>query len=389
MVLLVKISLNQVKCKTENWLRAKIYQTNKMEQRINKLQQTLASGKMDALIVTNPANIYYLTGINNFDSEKGFLLVIAENDWKIITSRFYQNRVETAVSQNRVVYVERGDSMSKNAATFIGDRLRVGFERGDVSYAQFEVFKTAFRKKKLVPAGGFIEQMRQIKDETELALIKKAAAITDKTFAQVLPLIKPGVTELQLKRKITEIMQDLGASGGSFDPIVASSKYAADPHYEGANKKIKTGEMIVIDMGARYKNYDADMTRMVFVGKATEKYRRLYQIVAETQELALKDCVLGTPLSQAFDNCVANFRKYGEDEYFTHGLGHGTGIEIHEEPSLSPSGMGSFENGMVFTVEPGLYHPGWGGIRIEDLCAMVGGKTVILSKTPKRLIEIK
>ena len=230
--------------------------------------------------------------------------------------------------------------------------------------------------------------MRQIKNKEEIKLIKKAAQITDKTFAELLKLIKPEVTELFLKRKVLEIMQDLGAQGCSFDPIVAGGKNSADPHYEGSNKKIKTGEMVVIDIGARYKNYDADMTRMVFVGKAPQKYINMYNIVLEAQEKALRDCQIGASPKIAFDNCVENFKKHGEDRYFTHGLGHGVGIDIHELPNLSPAGTGTFENGMVFTVEPGLYHVGWGGIRIEDLCVIQNGKCAIISKTPKKLIEI-
>ena len=115
----------------------------------------------------------------------------------------------------------------------------------------------------------------------------------------------------------------------------------------------------------------------------------MYQIVLETQQLALADCKIGASPKIAFDNCVKNFKKYGEDQYFTHGLGHGVGIDIHELPNLSPAGIGKFDNGMVFTVEPGLYHPGWGGIRIEDLCRMKNGKAEILSQTPKNLIEIQ
>jgi len=127
---------------------------------------------------------------------------------------------------------------------------------------------------------------------------------------------------------------------------------------------------------------------MVFVGKATEKYKKIYQIVLETQEKGLKDCRIGASTRQAYENTVVNFKKYGEDEYFTHGLGHGVGIDIHEAPSLSAGGIDTFQNGMVFTVEPGLYHIGWGGIRIEDLCVMVNDKCGVLSKTPKKLIEI-
>jgi Xaa-Pro aminopeptidase len=270
----------------------------------------------------------------------------------------------------------------------LADAKVIAFERDDLPFASYEKYKKTLRGKKLIPLSGSIETARGIKNNEEIKLVKKAASITDKTFSELLKLIKPGVSELLLKQKTSEIMNDLGATGIAFDHVIASGKNSADPHYGGSNKKIKAGEMVVIDIGARYKNYDADMTRMVFVGKATEKYKKLYQIVLETQENGLKDCKIGASASQIFNNAVENLKNYGENKYFTHGLGHGVGINIHELPSLSPNSPDRLENGMVFTIEPGIYHPGWGGIRIEDLCLLQNNKCVILSKTPKNLIEI-
>lgn len=359
-----------------------------MDQRIEQLQETITQTGMEAMIITNPANIFYLTGISNFDSERGFLMAVTADRWKVITSRFYQSRVDAILKPGNVIYVEKGKSMSQTAADFLTGYNRIGFEENNISYTQFQIFKTNIKRSKLIPCRNIIDQMRRIKDGEELDLIRKAARITDKTFARVLKLIKPGITELAIKRKIIEIMQDMGAQGGSFDPIVASGKNAADPHYEGSNKKIKNGEMVIIDIGARYKNYDADMTRTVFIGKATEKYKKIYQIVAGIQEAAINDCRPGMLINKSFKNCIARFKECDMDDNFTHGLGHGVGIEIHEEPSLSPGGQGKFENGMVFTIEPGLYFPGWGGIRIEDLCEINNGKLIILSRTKKQLLEI-
>ncbi len=359
-----------------------------MENRIKKTQEAIKSAGLDGLIVTATANIFYLTGIANFEVDKGFMLIVTTTDWKLITSRFYQARVENICPRNNLIYVDRGESTSKSAAVLIKTGANIGFDPEDVSCAKFAAIKKSFKQRKILPSPGIIEELRIIKDAEEMALIRKAAAITDRTFGALIKLIRPGVTEIALKRKIIEMMQDMGASGGSFDPIVASGKNAADPHYEGANKKIKTGEMVLIDMGARYKNYDADLTRTVFIGKATPRFREVYNMVLETQEKALKDCVLGTAPTQIYDNCVANFKHYGQEDYFTHGLGHGVGIEIHEKPSLAPGGTGNLENGMVFTVEPGLYYPGWGGVRVEDLCVMSQGSNQRLSRAPKRLIEV-
>jgi len=317
------------------------------------------------------------------------LLIVYKDKWRLVSSIFYKSRIENAIAAKNQLWLKRGDSIAAFAAKQLANCRAIGFEREDLSFARYEIFKKSLRGKKLIPISGAAEQFRQIKDESEIKLIKKAARITDKNFAALLKLIKPGITELFLKRKILEMMQDMGAQKCSFDPIVASGKNSADPHYEGSNKKIKAGEMVVIDIGARYKNYDADMTRMVFVGKAPTKYKNLYSLVLQTQQKAIAECKAGASPVQIFENAVNNFAAAGEDEFFTHGLGHGVGIDIHELPNLSPAGIGKFDNGMVFTVEPGLYHPGWGGIRIEDLCRMKNGKAEILSRTPKNLIEIQ
>ena len=359
-----------------------------MSGKIRKLQQLIARQNLDAIIITNPANIFYLTGIDNFDSQKGFFLLVFQNKWRLISSLFYQKRIAGVIPKKNIVYIPRQESLAENAAKLIGGKKNIGFERGDISYARYEIFKKFLRGKKLIPTSDASEQFRQIKSEEEIQLIKKATQITDKTFAQLLKLIKPGAAELFLKRKILEMMQDMGAQKCSFDPIVASGKNSADPHYEGSNKKIKTGEMIVIDLGARHKNYCADMTRTVFLGKASAKYKERYNLVLQTQQKAIAQCHSGFSPNQAFENAVKNFANHGQDQFFTHGLGHGVGINLHELPSLSPAGTGVFENNMVFTVEPGLYYPGWGGIRVEDLCLMKNGKAEVLSKTPKNLVEI-
>jgi Xaa-Pro aminopeptidase len=357
-------------------------------ERIKIIQKAIKNEALDAFIVNGNANNYYLTGVVDNVIKNTFYLVILKNNFYFIGTNFHLKQIRKKIPQRNIRLADKSAGFGKIIVDILKNSEKIGFESQQFSYAKYENFKKLLAGKKFMPFADIVEQTRGIKSAGEIALIKKAAAITDKTFAELLKLIKPGVSEICLKQKTIEIMNGFGATGTAFDPIVASGKNSADPHYEGSNKKIKAGEMVVIDIGARYKNYNADMTRMVFVGKATEKYKKMYQIVLETQQLALADCKIGASPKLAFDNCVENFKKYGEDQYFTHGLGHGVGIDIHELPNLSPAGIGKFDNGMVFTVEPGLYHPGWGGIRIEDLCRMKNGKAEILSRTPKNLIEI-
>ena len=168
---------------------------------------------------------------------------------------------------------------------------------------------------------------------------------------------------------------------------MASGRASAEPHYRPLNKKIRSGEILLIDMGARYKGYCSDFTRTVFIGKPTQRFKKLYSIVLETQKKAIKKCRVGYPVKRLYEDCGLNFKKYKEDKYFVHSLGHGVGIDIHEFPHIGINSKERFKNGMVFTIEPGLYHKNLGGIRIEDLCVM-DKNCEVLSKASKKLIEV-
>jgi Xaa-Pro aminopeptidase len=359
------------------------------QDRIKSAQKTVKDEGLDAFIVSGNSNNYYLAGIADNTISNAFCSIITKNDFYFVATSFHAKQLKDKLSPKNIRLADGNTGFGEIISGLLKDSGKVGFESDQLTYGRYLGFKKLLKGKTLVPAKDMIEQIRKIKDAQEFAAIKKAAAITDKTFIELLKLVKPGVSELFLKRKVLEIMQDLGAQGCSFDPIVASGKNSADPHYEGTNKKIREGEMVVIDIGARYKNYNADMTRTVFIGKAPEKYKNLYQIVLESQEKALAACKTGAPCRQCHLAAADNFEKYGQEQFFTTAVGHGVGIDIHELPYLSPYSKDSFQNGIVFAVEPGLYLVGWGGIRIEDLCAIQNGKCVILSKSPKKLIEIK
>jgi Xaa-Pro aminopeptidase len=356
--------------------------------RIKSVQKSLRDNNLDALIVSGASNNYWLTKISDKENKNSFYTVILKNDFRFVTTKFHLKQATERLAPKNIAIADKKAGFEQTVADILKKTAVIGFESEHFTYAQYEGFKKLLKGKKMMPLRGAVELLRQFKDDEEIKLIRKAAAITDKTFSELLKLVKPGVTELWLKQKAIDIMLGLGSTGVAFDPVVASGKNSADPHYEGSNKKIKAGEMVVIDIGARYKNYDSDMTRMVFMGKATEKYKKLYRIVLETEEKEIANCKLGAIAGGIYDNAVENFKKYGEDQYFTHSLGHGVGTDIHELPNLSPSSTNELENAMVFSIEPGLYHIGWGGIRVEDLCLMQNGKCATLSKSPKHLIEI-
>ena len=360
-----------------------------MLKRIKKIQKQLKRENLDAFLISNSSNIFYLTGLKGAAEEREFLITVSENGFKIITSKIYQAEVKKKIPKQNFVIAKERSGLFEEVIKILKKYQKISFEKEDLRYNEYENLKKNLRGKKIFPISKFIENFRKIKNEEEIKIIKKAAAITDKTFYSILKIIKPGLTEKFIQRKIIETMENLGAEGLSFEPIVASGKGSAEPHHFASNKKLKNNEILLIDMGAKYKGYCSDFTRTIFIGKASQRFKKLYNIVLETQEMAIKKCRARYSMKKLYQDTVSNFKKYKEDKYFVHGLGHGIGIDEHEFPNIGINGQGKFENGIVFTIEPGLYHKNFGGIRIEDLCLMKDNKCQVLSKATKKLIEIK
>lgn len=358
-----------------------------MFERIKEFQVILEREKLDALVITNEANIFYLTSLGDQINERGFFLVVFRGGFKLITSVFYRFKVEGKISEENLLIVPRGSSCLQAVCGEINGFGRVGFEKTDLFYSEYEFLKNNIGEEKIVFCVDLVEKMREIKSAEEIEKISRAAAITDWVFSEVLSVIKPGVTEMQIKSKIIAMMEDAGADGVAFEPIVASGRGSADPHYRYSRDKIEEGEMVLLDIGAKYRGYCADLSRTVFIGKAPERFKKLYDIVLETQKLAIAECREGVAIKAATIAAVENFRKYGEDEFFIHSLGHGVGVEVHDFPFISPKSEDKFKNGMVFAVEPGLYHGEFGGIRIEDLCLIDGGCR-LLSQAPQKIVEL-
>jgi Xaa-Pro aminopeptidase len=233
---------------------------------------------------------------------------------------------------------------------------------------------------------GFIEELRRVKSEDEIALIAKAEAISDEAFSHVIKLIKPGMTELEIAMELEFQMRRAGASGVSFDTIVASGKRSSMPHGVATDKKVEIGDFITMDYGCIYQGYCSDITRTIALGQVDEKQETVYNLVRKAQEEALaaiKAGVTGKEVHMAAQNV---FQDAGYGAFFGHGLGHSVGLEIHEEPRFSPKAEDVMQENMVITVEPGLYLPNWGGVRIEDLVVIKKDGYINLTHSPKELI---
>jgi len=264
--------------------------------------------------------------------------------------------------------------------------VTLGIESDRTTVDEFELLANQVRRKAITPLKGFVEEIRQVKDEEEIALLARAEEIGDEAFAHVLKLIKPGMTEREIAMELEFQMRRSGASGVSFDTIVASGKRSSMPHGVASDKKVEVGDFITMDYGCVYQGYCSDMTRTIALGNVDEKQETVYNLVRKAQEDALQAIKAGVTGKEIHAVAQAVFQDAGYGPFFGHGLGHSVGLEIHEEPRFSPREENTIPENTVISVEPGLYLPNWGGVRIEDLVVVKKDGYINLTHSPKELI---
>ena len=270
----------------------------------------------------------------------------------------------------------------------------VGFEESDLKFAEFAHFKKELKGKKLLPLKNLIEEMRIIKSEEEIKKIEAAQIISQKAFSSILQSIEVGQTEAEIADRLTMIIKGLGGQGLAFESIVATGRNAAFPHHNTSKTKVKKGQVLLFDFGAKYKDYCADLSRTVLVGKVADDIKNIYGLVEKAQKQAIEKIASGIKSHKVHEHAADIFKKENLHDCFLHGLGHGVGLEIHEAPHLRPlskskkSTKDTLTEGMVFSVEPGLYFPSWGGVRIEDLVTIKNGKAKVLGKLSSGILGI-
>ena len=281
--------------------------------------------------------------------------------------------------------VEMRDSYPDAVAAFLGDKkvAGLGLDGEHLSFNEYCSFKEKLSGINIIQSGGLVEKLRQIKDDEELGKIKKAAAIADQAFAEALPMLKPGITERAVALKLETIMKDLGAEDLAFKTIVASGARSALPHGIASEKRLEKGDLVTMDFGAVYQGYCSDITRTVVLGQPTPKQLEIYRIVLAAQLEAIKTVGSGTPAREVDRAAREVIRTAGYGDYFGHGAGHGLGLYIHEDPRISHKDATILQKGMTVTIEPGIYLPDWGGVRIEDTVAVEDGGCELLTKSPK------
>lgn len=329
--------------------------------RVKKVQELLKEQGLDALLVTNPYNLRYVA---HFTGTTGLALLTQDKAFFVTDFRYTEQAKEQAkgfeiVRNTGLIYEEVARLVKEESL------VTVGFEEDVVSYSTYTLLEDMVDCQ-WQPVSGLIEGLREVKDEEEIKTIQKAVEIAESAYRNLLDTIKPGMTEIEVANNLDFHMRNLGASGVSFETIVASGVRSAMPHGVASDKVIEEGDMITIDFGCYYNGYVSDMTRTFALGDPGEKLKEVYEIVKEAQarvEKAAKPGISGVELDAVARDYIT---EQGYGEAFGHSTGHGTGLEIHEGPNVSAKSEKRFIPGNVITNEPGIYLPGIGGVRLED-----------------------
>lgn len=351
------------------------------QNRLKNLRAKMKLKNVEAVLITKKVNYMYMSGFTGTSA----ILYITHSKAVLITDfRYNEQAAKQAPDFEIVRYIgsifEELNTMLKN------DNIeKLSFEDYDLVYSKYTEFSEKLNAQ-LVPLGRMLEELRRVKDEAEIELIKKSATIVDGVFSYILGFIKPGLTEIEIAAEMEHQMRRLGAEGPSFETIVASGRRASMPHGVASDKIVESGDVITMDYGAIYKGYCSDITRTIFLGEPEEEMKKIYEIVLEANLKGLQ-AVKAEMSGKSVDAVAREFiSEAGYRDYFGHGLGHGVGLEIHEDPTLSTRGDMILKDGMVVTVEPGIYIPKLGGVRIEDMVVVDGDSAQVLTASTKEMI---
>jgi Xaa-Pro aminopeptidase len=347
---------------------------------MDKLTRLTDIVSADAVLIPTELDCFYFTGYRN-----DFCYLVSTPDFVryYTDSRYYDEAADKVDCEVIKVTSENAlETVAKDLAPY----KRVGLDENKLYYRDFKAISSKINKE-FDFIGEAVTKVRSLKDTDEIIMTETAIDITDSAFTELLQFIREGITERELGNALDSIMLTLGAECPAFDTIAAFSENAAIPHWHKSDRKLVNGDIILLDFGARYNGYHADMTRMISFGKAKPEYKKAYAAVLEANMKAIEGIRPG--MTASFADAIARdcLAKYGLADKFSHSLGHGVGVEIHEFPRLAPSENSSLMSGMLFTIEPGVYINGEFGIRIEDT-VLLTDKVNVLTQTDKKLLEI-
>jgi Xaa-Pro aminopeptidase len=347
------------------------------------LRKVLDKRGLDGILITNLTNVRYISG---FTGSAASCLITPKGQYFITDGRYIEQ------SKAQVKGFERFIDMSSHLSQIKDNNLnpngfKLAFEGDHMSYAIYEDMISMFPNTKWENSSMILEDLASVKDEHELECIRTAVEVTDKVYEEILPMLRPGFTEKQVANTMVSKYREY-AEGEAYSPIVATGSNGALPHAIPTDREFENGDFIVIDAAAKYGGYHADMTRTPVIGEATEKHREVYSIVKEAQQRGCDIAKAGVPCKEVDAATREYIGEMGYGEYYTHGTGHGLGLEIHTSPRFSPQSEQILEVNNVMTIEPGIYLAGWGGVRIEDDVIIGKDDCEILNQTTKDLVVL-
>jgi len=356
--------------------------------RIEAVSRRMAERGLKNLVVSNIHNVRYLSGFSGSTA----MMLIASDKATLVTDFRYKEQAEGEVFGDVEVRIDTREAL-KAICEMVGEvKGKTGLEAGTLSYSAYDKLRAAAEDAVPVEPGvsssGLVGDLRMIKDEDEIASLKKAAGIADDVFSDIVKEIRAGMTEVAIAARIDYMLRLKSTEVPAFDTIVASGDHASLPHASPSMRVVRNGDLITMDFGAIWDGYCSDITRTVVVGKASDRVKKIYGIVLEAQMAAIDGIRAGRACSDIDALARDHIEAKGYGDNFGHGLGHGLGLEVHEGPRLSKKSEETLATGMVTTVEPGIYIPGWGGVRIEDDVVVRDGGFENLTGASKELIEV-
>ena len=358
---------------------------NSRIERLRKLRALIAEKGLDAFLISQPENLRYLSGFTG----SGWLLISQRN--AILALDFlYVEQAKGESPDFEIVQIRQDLHYWLPGLVLDLGWHKFGFEANLISYDAYQKLSEAIANKQisleLVPITGIVEQLRSIKELEELILVTKAVELADAAFQQAKAIVRPGITEKDAAWEIEKILRQKGSEGLPFEIIVASGPNSALPHARPTDKTICSGEPVIIDMGARINGYCSDLSRTLFLGRPNKTFQEIYSIVLRAQISAIEGTESRMGASRADQLARTVIQQAGYGDAFGHGLGHGVGLAVHEFPRLGLNSSDSLADGMVFTIEPGVYVAGQGGVRIEDMVVLENGKARVLTRADKDLL---
>ena len=352
--------------------------------RMSNVLDKMSCNDLEAIYITNLTNIRYLTG---FTGSAGSLLILPEKQIFITDGRYIEQS-KNQVKESEIIITNENHLLTIKKSNVLKDFKNLGFEGQHITYSQYESLSKAFSKLKLIKTEMIVEHISAVKDNEEIASLKTAVEITDQVFLDIIPELKVGATETEISAKISFLFKKYGADGDAYDPIIASGIYAALPHARPSKKQFENEDFVVMDFGALYNGYHADMTRTVVIGHATEKHKEIYQIVLDSQKAGIASARSGITGKELDSVCRDVIEKNGYGKNFIHSTGHGLGLEIHTYPRISQFNDQPLLENYIITIEPGIYLANWGGVRIEDDCLIQKDGCIPFNQSTKDLLVL-